>query len=218
MHFPYILTSFMYCLMFVDDQKLPVQSLCTNVLVKWGTQTVWDLIGWAGEAPPPWAVADLRGGAGDACPPMGAKFSLISCSFWEILIKSYPDAPPWELAPPPRGNPGSATAGGPLFFNCMQFSGRFYKIVSCRTPPPPPWELVPPPRGKPGSATGIHMQGMMLVRFYHCIVKSYYVYYTVFLHFTRNHEDYKYGVKIIFYNEFFMSNPKKMGYKPLKFL
>ena len=33
---------------------------------------------------------------------------LISCSFREILAKSY-FGTPWELTPPPRGNPGSAT-------------------------------------------------------------------------------------------------------------
>ena len=41
-------------------------------------------------------------------PPLGVQILSISCSFWEILAKSYV-APPGELAPPPRGNPGSAT-------------------------------------------------------------------------------------------------------------
>ena len=58
----------------------------------------------------PNAVADLRGGAGDAPPPPGVQILSISCSFWEILAKLYVGAPPpGELAPPPRGNPGSAT-------------------------------------------------------------------------------------------------------------
>ena len=60
-------------------------------------------------------VADLRGGARDACPPPpGGQILSISCSFWEILAKSYVGAPPpEELAPPPRGNPGPATAPYP---------------------------------------------------------------------------------------------------------
>ena len=41
--------------------------------------------------------------------PPGVQILSISCSFWEHLAKSYVDAPPGELAPPPRGNPGSAT-------------------------------------------------------------------------------------------------------------
>ena len=63
----------------------------------------------------PYPVADLRGGAGDARPPRVQILS-ISCSFWEILAKSYVGAPPppGELAPPPRGNPGSAT--GTIWF------------------------------------------------------------------------------------------------------
>ena len=43
--------------------------------------------------------------------PPGVQILTISCSFWEILAKSYVGAPPpsRELASPPRGNPGSAT-------------------------------------------------------------------------------------------------------------
>ena len=55
-------------------------------------------------------LADLRGGAGDAPPPMGAKISSFSCSFRRKLTKIIGWRPPQELAPPPRGNPGSATA------------------------------------------------------------------------------------------------------------
>ena len=53
-------------------------------------------------------VADLRGARGT--PPRFQILS-ISCSFWENLSKSYNCmlAPPGELTPPPRGNPGSAT-------------------------------------------------------------------------------------------------------------
>ena len=39
------------------------------------------------------AVTDLRVGGYRGCVPPGAKFSLMSCSFWEILIKSYPGVP-----------------------------------------------------------------------------------------------------------------------------
>ena len=45
-----------------------------------------------------YAVADLRGGGTQGTPP-GTKFSLISCSFREILIKLYPGAPPGVGAP-----------------------------------------------------------------------------------------------------------------------
>ena len=53
----------------------------------------------------PLSVADLRG----ARETLGEQILSISCIFWEILAKSYVGAP-GELAPPPRGNPGSATA------------------------------------------------------------------------------------------------------------
>ena len=42
--------------------------------------------------------------------PPGVQILSISCSFWENLAKLCVGAPPGELAPPPRGNPGSATA------------------------------------------------------------------------------------------------------------
>ena len=51
-------------------------------------------------------VADLRLARGT---PPGAQILSMSCSFWENLAKTYIGAPPGELAPPPRGNPGSAT-------------------------------------------------------------------------------------------------------------
>ena len=47
-------------------------------------------------------MADLRGG------PNSFNFIV----FWEKLAKSYVGASPGELAPPPRGNPGSATDSG----------------------------------------------------------------------------------------------------------
>ena len=55
-------------------------------------------------------VADLRGARGTRAPP-GVQILSISCSFWEILAKSYVGAPPGSWRPP-RGNPGSATAYG----------------------------------------------------------------------------------------------------------
>ena len=42
------------------------------------------------------ALADIRRGAQGTRAPLGTKFSLISCSFQEILIKLYPSAPPPE--------------------------------------------------------------------------------------------------------------------------
>ena len=50
-----------------------------------------------------------KGGVRGTRPPPGAQILSIACSFWENLAKSYVGAPPGELAPPPRGNPGSAT-------------------------------------------------------------------------------------------------------------
>ena len=47
-----------------------------------------------------------KGGAGT---PPPVQILSISCSFWEILAKSYVGAPPGELVPPPLGNPLSAT-------------------------------------------------------------------------------------------------------------
>ena len=41
--------------------------------------------------------------------PRGSKFFQFHAVFWEILAKSYVGAHPGELAPPPRGNPRSAT-------------------------------------------------------------------------------------------------------------
>ena len=57
----------------------------------------------------PCTVADLHSKILDAHPSPGVQILSISCSFWEILTKSYVGAPPGELVPPPRGNPGSAT-------------------------------------------------------------------------------------------------------------
>ena len=45
------------------------------------------------------SVVDLRGGAGDACRPPDIQILSISCSFWEILAKSYVGAPPGVGAP-----------------------------------------------------------------------------------------------------------------------
>ena len=50
-----------------------------------------------------------EGGRRGRVPPLGVQILSISCSFWEILAKSYVGDPPGELAPPLRGNPGSAT-------------------------------------------------------------------------------------------------------------
>ena len=62
----------------------------------------------------PTPVADLHSKILDARPPLlGVQILSISCSFWEILAKSYVGAPPGELAPPPGGNPRSAT-GHPI--------------------------------------------------------------------------------------------------------
>ena len=57
-----------------------------------------------------YAVADLRGKRG-TCDPRGSKFFQFHAVFgkiWENRML----APPGELAPPPRGNAGSATGMG----------------------------------------------------------------------------------------------------------
>ena len=57
-------------------------------------------------------VADLRGGARDAHPPGGPNslnFNQLLGKFGKIICWR---PPPGELAPPPRGNPGSATGYG----------------------------------------------------------------------------------------------------------
>ena len=59
------------------------------------------------------AVADLRGGARDARPPspLWPKISSFSCSFRKKIGQIIGwRSPPLGLAPPPLGNPGSATA------------------------------------------------------------------------------------------------------------
>ena len=50
------------------------------------------------------------GGSKGGAPPLGAQILSVSCSFGENLAKLYVGASPGELVPPPRGNPGSATA------------------------------------------------------------------------------------------------------------
>ena len=60
-------------------------------------------------------IGGSKGGCKGRAPPLGAQILSISCSFWENLAKSYVGAFPGELAPPPRGNPGSATEDE-LFF------------------------------------------------------------------------------------------------------
>ena len=56
------------------------------------------------------ALADLGGGARDACPPPLGQNSFI---FMQFSLKNLPKIrlapPPWKLAPPCLGNPGSAT-------------------------------------------------------------------------------------------------------------
>ena len=91
-----------------------------------------------------------KGGRRGRAPPLGVQILSISCGFWEILAKSYVGAPPGELAPPPRGNPGSATdlpcvhAGVLLkcarfWNNCKRFPDsrpRSHNSFSSFNPPP----------------------------------------------------------------------------------
>ena len=72
-------------------------------------------------------MADLRGRRGRAPPPLGVQILSISCSFWEILAKSYVGAPPGELAPPARGNPGSATELI-VFYRSSQAGDRVFTV------------------------------------------------------------------------------------------
>ena len=56
------------------------------------------------------ASGESKGGARDARPPRGSKFFQFHAVFGKIW-QNRMLAPPRELAPPPRGNPWSATAG-----------------------------------------------------------------------------------------------------------
>ena len=55
------------------------------------------------------AVADLWGGTGDARPAWESKFFQFHAVFGKFWQNRMLAPPPGELAPPPRGNPGSAT-------------------------------------------------------------------------------------------------------------
>ena len=60
--------------------------------------------------------AGLPSGGSKGGAPSGGPILSVSCSFWENLAKSCVGGPPpQELAPPPRENPGSATANQPNF-------------------------------------------------------------------------------------------------------
>ena len=61
-----------------------------------------------------YAVADLHSKILDARPQPQVQILSISCSFWENLQNRMLAPLPGELAPPPRGNPGFATAMVPL--------------------------------------------------------------------------------------------------------
>ena len=62
--------------------------------------------------------------------PLGVQILSISCSFWENLAKSYVGAPPGELAPPPRGNPGSATANYWIKWLVLCIVGDVYEQIT----------------------------------------------------------------------------------------
>ena len=55
------------------------------------------------------SVADLHSKILDARPPWGSKFFQFHAVFGKIWQKRMLAPPPGELAPPPRGNPRSAT-------------------------------------------------------------------------------------------------------------
>ena len=59
------------------------------------------------------ALADLGGGVRDARPPWASKFFRFHAVFGKIWRVH---APPGGFTPPPRENPGSATAWAELFF------------------------------------------------------------------------------------------------------
>ena len=64
----------------------------------------------------------------DCAPPLGAQNLTISWSFWDLIMaKSYVGAPPGELAPPPRGNPRSATG-----FNIHYLFVYWFKVMSTK--------------------------------------------------------------------------------------
>ena len=74
-----------------------------------------------------YSVADLHSKFWTRIPP-GVQILSISCSFWENLAKSYVGGPPWELATPPRGNPGSAT-GTICFTSELQLNHHVLRFI-----------------------------------------------------------------------------------------
>ena len=75
-------------------------SLCTECQQKEFMDTKQEMFEWG------------VGGGGTTCPPSGPKF----LHFHAVFGKNWPNnrsvRPPLGLAPPPLGNPGSATGGG----------------------------------------------------------------------------------------------------------
>ena len=92
------------------------------------------------------AVADFWG-AQEARAPLGTQILSISCSFREILAKSYVGAPLGSWCPPPPwGNPGSAAAGGLPSHNTMGQAAPPHPPTLTRkaedAPPPPYPDMV----------------------------------------------------------------------------
>ena len=78
-------------------------------------------------------MPDLRGVRVDAR-PLGPKISSFSCSFWKKIAQIIGWRPLLELAPPPLGNPGSATEGGRKGFDTVAISDgdlMFESVVVC---------------------------------------------------------------------------------------
>ena len=70
-----------------------------------------------------------KGGRRGRAPPLGVQILSILCSFWEKSTNSYVGAPPGELAPPPRGNPGSATGNRSLSETVILLAWIFYTVA-----------------------------------------------------------------------------------------
>ena len=81
----------------------PSKLFTTSLSIQWYSKRLGDPVDGK-------SVADLRGAQGTRAPPWGSKFFQFHAVFGKIRqIRMLAPPPPGELAPPPRGNPGSAT-------------------------------------------------------------------------------------------------------------
>ena len=81
------------------------------------------------------AVADLHSKILDAPPPPGVQILSISCSFWEILAKSYVGAPLWGVGAPSSGKSWIRHCGGNgLNISSIRYNFRFGDLLPTSIP------------------------------------------------------------------------------------